>query len=738
MPPDKVVDVQSLAGDSIDNVPGVPGIGVKTAAELIKEYGDLDTLLARAGEIKQPKRREKLIEFADQARMSRELVRSKDDVPRRRCRSSDWACTIPSRRRCSASCATMEFNTLTRRIAETARRRAAADAREAPSATAAAAPGQPDMRTWRRRSRAADPRRALVPRPPRAARRRDASAARPARSHAAYETVTTLDRLANGSTRRVPQAASPSIPRRQRSSRCRPSSSASRWRSRRARPATCRSRIARPGGDLDSAAAVAKGRCRCGEALDAAEAAARGRRRPEDRPEHQVRLRCCCHATASTSAPIDDTHADLLRARRRARAHGMDDLAERHLGHTCIPFEQVLEHAPGAKKADKTFAQRAARQGDRVRRRGRRRHAAAVDGAEAAPRGRAHGDRVRDAGAAAASRSSPSMEARRHQGRPADPVAAVRRVRAVRRAAGGGDQPPRRPQVQPRLAEAARRIAVRPAGAAGRQAHQDRPVGDRRRTARDLAANEDLPSMRASSSTDARVAAADEAASRPIPTRCPPTSTRQTGRIHTSYALAATTTGRLVLVRAQPAEHPDPHQGGPRDPHGLHRRRRATSSISADYSQIELRVLAHIADIPQLQAGVRRRPRHPRHDGVGDVRRAGRRACRPRCAGAPRRSTSASSTASPPSASPTSSASRASEAGAYIKTYFERFPGIRDYMDATKKFAREHGYVETHLRPAHPLPARSTPRTRAMRGFSSAPRSTRRSRARPPTSSAAP
>ncbi len=61
VPPDKVVDVQALAGDSTDNVPGVPGIGVKTAAELINTYGDLDTLLARAGEIKQPKRRENLI-----------------------------------------------------------------------------------------------------------------------------------------------------------------------------------------------------------------------------------------------------------------------------------------------------------------------------------------------------------------------------------------------------------------------------------------------------------------------------------------------------------------------------------------------------------------------------------------------------------------------------------------------------------------------------------------------------
>lgn len=79
--PEKVVDVQSLAGDSSDNVPGVPGIGIKTAAELINTYGDLDTLLARAGEIKQPKRRENLQANAELARISRDLVTLKRDVP---------------------------------------------------------------------------------------------------------------------------------------------------------------------------------------------------------------------------------------------------------------------------------------------------------------------------------------------------------------------------------------------------------------------------------------------------------------------------------------------------------------------------------------------------------------------------------------------------------------------------------------------------------------------------------
>ncbi len=78
--PDRVIDVQALAGDSTDNVPGVPGIGVKTAAELINQFGDLDTLLAQAETIKQPKRRENLVAFAEQARISRQLVQLKNDV----------------------------------------------------------------------------------------------------------------------------------------------------------------------------------------------------------------------------------------------------------------------------------------------------------------------------------------------------------------------------------------------------------------------------------------------------------------------------------------------------------------------------------------------------------------------------------------------------------------------------------------------------------------------------------
>jgi len=79
--PDKVIEVQSLAGDSVDNIPGVPGIGIKTAALLINQYGDLENLLKNAAKIKQNKRRENLIEFAEQARISHHLVTLKTDVP---------------------------------------------------------------------------------------------------------------------------------------------------------------------------------------------------------------------------------------------------------------------------------------------------------------------------------------------------------------------------------------------------------------------------------------------------------------------------------------------------------------------------------------------------------------------------------------------------------------------------------------------------------------------------------
>src|SRR5580700_2791287 len=117
VPPDKVIEVQALIGDSTDNVPGVPGIGVKTAAQLIGEYGDLETLLKRASEIKQDKRRQTLIDNADKARLSKKLVTLDDkvklDVP-----IGDLAVHDPDYKLLIAFLKAMEFSSLTRRVAE--------------------------------------------------------------------------------------------------------------------------------------------------------------------------------------------------------------------------------------------------------------------------------------------------------------------------------------------------------------------------------------------------------------------------------------------------------------------------------------------------------------------------------------------------------------------------------------------------------------------------------------------
>ncbi len=119
LPPEKVIDIQALAGDSTDNVPGAPGIGVKTAAQLIGEYGDLDTLLARASEIKQNKRRETLCDPAvvEKIRVSKKLVQLVDDVkivtP-----LEDLRLPEPDGKTLVGFFKAMEFTTLTRRVAE--------------------------------------------------------------------------------------------------------------------------------------------------------------------------------------------------------------------------------------------------------------------------------------------------------------------------------------------------------------------------------------------------------------------------------------------------------------------------------------------------------------------------------------------------------------------------------------------------------------------------------------------
>ena len=134
--PDKVIEVQALAGDPTDNVPGVPGIGVKTAAQLINTYGDLETLLARADEIKQPKRRETLKNHAEAARLSHRLVRLRDDVPLSH-DLDDLEVHAAEPKVLFAFLETMELKTLAERL------RKRSDQDLAPATSAAAPAGEP-------------------------------------------------------------------------------------------------------------------------------------------------------------------------------------------------------------------------------------------------------------------------------------------------------------------------------------------------------------------------------------------------------------------------------------------------------------------------------------------------------------------------------------------------------------------------------------------------------------------
>ena len=115
--PDRVIDVQALAGDSVDNVPGAPGIGIKTAATLINEFGDLDELLRRSDEIKQPKRRQTLIDNEEQIKISRELVTLDCNTPLK-FELDDLEFSAPVPEKLLDFLTKMEFRTLTKRIAQ--------------------------------------------------------------------------------------------------------------------------------------------------------------------------------------------------------------------------------------------------------------------------------------------------------------------------------------------------------------------------------------------------------------------------------------------------------------------------------------------------------------------------------------------------------------------------------------------------------------------------------------------
>ena len=257
VPPEKVIEVQALIGDSTDNVPGVPGIGVKTAAQLIGEYGDLETLLRRAGEIKQDKRRQSLIENAEKARLSKKLV-TLDDHVKLSVPIGDLAVHEPDHRRLIAFLKAMEFSSLTRRVAEFSEidpGAIEADGSVASSpATASRVRARPPNR---RRPLPGRPRRRTCSgteegkRPPSFSRRRLWSPRGPKRRAPPNSTAANTRPCAAltgwrpGSSARAIPAPSRSTSPAMDSIRCARRCAASHWPWRRTRPAMCRWRTAR-------------------------------------------------------------------------------------------------------------------------------------------------------------------------------------------------------------------------------------------------------------------------------------------------------------------------------------------------------------------------------------------------------------------------------------------------------------------------------------------------------------
>ncbi|MFM1814896.1 MAG: polymerase [Pseudomonadota bacterium] len=705
--PDKVVDVQSLAGDSIDNVPGVPGIGIKTAAELINTYGDLDTLLERAGEIKQPKRRERLIEFAEQARISRELVRLKQDVPVAHM-LHELGVREPDGKELLGFLQLMEFNTLTRRIAEalgedpppmleksvgdslaaSGASRGNGRDKTASGGSGVGTPGA-GVAYWRAQ--------ALAPgfdlsryETVRDGKVLEAWVAR-ALEHGrvAFDTETTSLDPMQADLVGVSLAVAPGE--------------------------ACYVPIGHkaPGGELDFGEDSGVGQqIPIRQALDILKPLLEDRSTMKIGQNLKFDLLLMARYGIDV-APIDDTMLMSYVLDGGRGNHGMDDLSLRHLNHTCIPFSKVIAHAPGASKSAKNFA--------------------------LVPIDKATEYAAEDADVTL--RLSMVLKPRlvaEHMvtvyetlERPLVPV-----IVAMEKTGIHVDRSILS-RLSSQFAQQAARLEEEVYELAGHKFNLGSPKqlgeflfdtlklpgGKRTKSGQwetraglldDLAVNEDVPddarklintmlqwrqlSKLRSTYTDA------------LPGFIHP----DTKRIHTSYALASTTTGRLA------SSEPNLQNIPVRTSEGRAIRTAFVASsghklISADYSQIELRVLAHIADIPQLRKAF--------DDGLDIHAMTASEMFGVPVEGMPgevRRRAKAINFGIIYGISAFGLANQLGisreEAAGYIKTYFERFPGIRDYMEQTKKFAHENGYVETIFGRKIHYPEINT-RNPSMRGF---------------------
>jgi len=648
--PDKVIDVQALCGDPVDNVPGAPGIGVKTASALILEYGDLDSLLARAGEIKQPKRRETLIDFADQIRLSRQLVTLDQNTPLPE-PVEDLAVRAPDPDVLAAFLEAMEFRTLARRVSEAAGRPASA----APSASAGAAPSAPA-------ASASEP----PPRTPidtkayvcvRDLATLDAWIARAREVGViAFDTETDALSSANANLVGISLAAAPGE--------------------------ACYI----PVGHEEADGLALDARPDLGQ-LPLDTVIARLKPMLEDSTVLKVGQNAKYDLAVLSRygvqvGPIDDTMLISYVLEAGMHGHGMDELSALWLGHEPISFKTVA----GTGKAQKSFkhvdlepaTQYAAEDADVtlrlynvLRPRLPREHLLTVYETLERPMAavlaqmecegiRVDPDRLRHLSHDFSMRMSElEAQAQTLAGRPFN-LGSPKQI---------GD------------------VLFGEMGLAGGKKTGTGAWSTDVSVLEDLAAQgAELPRVLLDwrqlqklkgTYTDNLIAAIAP----------------RTGRVHTSFSLASTTTGRLSSSDPNLQNIPIRTEEG-RKIRAAFIAEPGNLLISADYSQIELRLLAHIGDIAQLKRAFR--------EGADIHAMTASEIFGVPIEGMPsetRRRAKAINFGIVYGISAFGLANQLSipqdEAGAYIKTYFERFPGIRAYMDGARALVREQGYVTT-------------------------------------------
>jgi len=681
--PDKMIELQALVGDTSDNVPGVPGIGPKTAAQLLDEYGDLETLLARAPEIKQTKRRENLIAFADQARLSRRLV-TLDEATPLDTPLDELFIHEPDGEKLIAFLKAMEFTTLTRRVA--ARLDTNAAEVEIAAITVTGPARGPDLDP----SAPAEPRgdgEALLPFTPaglvesrKAAATatfdrsayvtiRDAATLQAWMSEAreagilAFDTETSSLSAMNCDLVGVSFATRPGRAAYLPLGHISPSGEADLLSEK-----TAEDEIG-PQLPLDEALAILKPMLEDPSILKIGQ---------NFKYDYLVLLQ---HGIAVES--FDDTMliSYALDASSSLDGHGMDELSERFLGHKPVSYKELC----GSGKSAKAIA---ACPIDKVT------EYAAEDADVTLRLWQVLKPRLVAEGLA-------SVYERLE--RPLVPVLARMEQRGIKT-----DR-----QILSRLSG---RFAQKQAGLEAEIAEMAGEAfnpGSPKQLGEILFGKLSLPGGKKTKSgqwsTDARVLEELAAEGHELPRRIVdwrqlsklkgtytdtlPAHMDDKGRIHTSYAMASTTTGRLSSSEPNLQNIPVRTEEG-RAIRTAFVAPKGKKLVSADYSQIELRILAHIADIPQLKEAFR--------EGL-DIHAM----TASEMFGLPvegmdpmvRRRAKAINFGIIYGISAFGLANQLSipreEAGLYIKRYFERFPGIRDYMDATKTFAKEHGYVET-------------------------------------------